>query len=84
MESTSTITIASLASIIGLGILRMVMNSKGFKFSFSSGLVKFNGRVGQASPTISIEDEPPRRSFSNKRSASAPTPLEITRDETST
>ena len=79
MESTSTITIASLASIIGLGILRMVMNSKGFKFSFSSGLVKFNGRVGQASPTISIDDEPPRNSYSRKRSQSAPVPLTIIR-----
>ena len=64
--STSTITIASLASVIGLGILKMFLNSKGIIFSFSA-------KIGNSSPTISIEDAPPRReSFPKRRSQSAP------------
>ena len=80
MEKT-TITISSLASVIGLFLIRMVMKSKGFKFSFSSRLIKLNARVGHASPetTISVEDEPQRYSHSRKRSQSAPVPLTIIR-----
>jgi hypothetical protein len=63
--STSTITIASLASVIGLGILKMFLNSKGIRFSFSA-------KIGNSSPTISLEDAPTRQSFSKKRSLSVP------------
>lgn len=47
MEQTSTITIASLASVIALGLLRMMFSQK-FRLSF-------RGQIG--SPTASI-DEP--------------------------
>lgn len=43
------ITIASLSSIIGLGILKMLFHQKGFKFSCSNGVFKLSGRVGDAS-----------------------------------
>ena len=73
MASAETITIASLGSIIGLFFLKLILNSKGFKFNCSNTLFSISARVGQASPTFSIEDAPPRReSFPKRRSQSAP------------
>lgn len=53
---TSTITIASLASVIGLGLLRMLIKSKGFKVSVSSGVFNLQARFGKASPNGSSDD----------------------------
>lgn len=56
METTNTITIASLASVIALGILRMLLKSKGFKLSLSSGLFNIQARFGNSSPNSSSDE----------------------------
>jgi len=53
--STSTITVASLASVIALGILRAILKSNGFKCSINSRLVNLQARFGRSSPNSSTD-----------------------------
>jgi hypothetical protein len=60
---TSTITIASLASAIGLFLFRIILKQKGLKLTCSSALFSIKARIGgESSPTASVDDEiePPR------------------------
>ena len=50
---TNTITISALASIIGLGFLRMLMTAKGIKFSLRGHLLNITARIGHLTPTTS-------------------------------
>jgi hypothetical protein len=70
---TNTITIASLASVIGLGLLRMFLKSKGFKLSLSSGLFNIQARFGRASPNSSSDDLNIPRLSSRRQSRTYPT-----------
>lgn len=73
MDAPETITIASLASIIALGVLRFLFKTKGFKISCSStDLFSFSAKVGSTSPVEESNKSPTLKSFSTTHNPRPP------------
>jgi hypothetical protein len=63
----NTITIASLASVIGLGIIRMLLKHPKFSLSIRSKVFNLSAKVGSLSPQDSTDDVIIREIVSERR-----------------